>query len=94
MEYHQKFCIKVGKKKNFFRVKVKGPTLNFEYFYICFCCKSINFNYIITHVTSTLPTPFRASSIIHFQQCCSHQVVPKSFNNFRIPLLETHKKRY
>ena len=39
------------------------------------------FNYTI----NTLPTWFRASSIVHFLECCSHQVVLKAFT-----ILESH----
>ena len=55
-----------------FLVKVKGPTLNFKYFSTCFCCKSVSCNYVVTYLTSTLPTWFRASSIVQLWQRCSH----------------------
>ena len=63
------------KVKNLFRVTVKGSSLNFKYF----CCKSVSCNYVITHLTSTLPTWFRASSIGCLWQNCSHLVVLKAF---------------
>ena len=67
------------KVKKLFWVTVKGPTLNFKYFPTCFCCKSVSCNYVITHLTSTLPTWFRASSIGCLWQNCSHLVVLKAF---------------
>ena len=52
------------KVKNLFWVSFKGPILNFKYFPTCFCCKSVSYNYMITHLTSTFPTWFRASNIV------------------------------
>ena len=67
------------KVKNLFWVTVKGPTLNFKYFPTCFCCKSVSCNYMITHLTSSLPTWFRASNIVRLWQRCSHEAVLKGF---------------
>ena len=41
--------------KNIFWVRVKGTTLNFKYFPTCFCYKSFCCDYMITHLTSTIP---------------------------------------
>ena len=51
-----------------FLVTVKGPALNFKYFSTCFCCKSVSCNYMITQLTSTLPTWFRTFIIVHLWQ--------------------------
>ena len=67
------------KAKNLVWVTVTGPTLNFKYFPTCFCCNSVSCNYMISHLTSTLPTWFRASSIVRLRQHFSHLVVLKAF---------------
>ena len=72
-ECHHKFYHHISEGKGLF------PRENFKYFPTCFCCKSVSCNYMITHLTSTLSTWFKASSIVHLWQRCSPQVVLKAF---------------
>ena len=70
---------------NFFWGTVMGSSLNFKYLPICFCCKSVSCNYMITHLTSNYMITHLTNNLIGWKSIIykwTHEANRKSCLDF------------